>query len=478
MSIKDIHESVLQGSVSVTERVRQALVVIEENKHLNAFTQIYAEEALQQAESLDQKITGKQKTGKLAGIIFAIKDNINIKNHRTTCASKILNNFVAPFDATVIERLKAQDAIFIGKTNMDEFAMGSSSENSFYGPVKNPVDSERVAGGSSGGSALAVAIGACDAALGSETGGSIRQPASFTGLLGLKPTYGRVSRYGLVAYASSLDQIGPFAKTPEDLAYILQVIAGLDPKDSTSADEPVPDYPALIDKPIKGMKIGLPQEYFAEGLDPEIKQSVLSLADQLKTAGAEVQTISLPMTKYAIAAYYIIATAEASSNLARYDGVRYGYRAAQAEDLNEMYQNTRSEGFGEEVKRRILLGTYVLSAGYYDAYYKKAMQVRRLIQNEMMDALKEFDALITPTTPTTAFKLGEKIEDPLTMYLMDIYTVTANLAGICALNVPAGQHSNGLPFGLQIMSGAFREETLFRLAKQIIKVSSGSKNKF
>ncbi len=470
MSIKDIHESVLQGSVSVTERVRQALAVIEENKHLNAFTQIYAEEALQQAESLDQKITGKQKTGKLAGIIFAIKDNINIKNHRTTCASKILNNFVAPFDATVIERLKAQDAIFIGKTNMDEFAMGSSSENSFYGPVKNPVDSERVAGGSSGGSAVAVAIDACDAALGSETGGSIRQPASFTGLLGLKPTYGRVSRYGLVAYASSLDQIGPFAKTPEDLAYILQVIAGLDPKDSTSADEPVPDYPALIDKPIKGMKIGLPQEYFAEGLDPEIKQSVLSLADQLKAAGAEIQTISLPMTKYAIAAYYIIATAEASSNLARYDGVRYGYRSAQAEDLNEMYQNTRSEGFGEEVKRRILLGTYVLSAGYYDAYYKKAMQVRRLIQNEMMDALKEFDALITPTTPTTAFKLGEKIEDPLTMYLMDIYTVTANLAGICALNVPAGQHSNGLPFGLQIMSGAFKEEILFRLARQIMQL--------
>ena len=470
MSIKDIHESVLQGSVSVTERVRQALAVIEENKHLNAFTQIYAEEALQQAESLDQKITGKQKVGKLAGIIFAIKDNINIKNHRTTCASKILNNFIAPFDATVIKRLKAQDAIFIGKTNMDEFAMGSSSENSFYGPVKNPVDSERVAGGSSGGSAVAVAIGACDAALGSETGGSIRQPASFTGLLGLKPTYGRVSRYGLVAYASSLDQIGPFAKTPEDLAYILQVIAGLDPKDSTSADEPVPDYPALIDKPIKGMKIGLPQEYFAEGLDPEIKQTVLSLADQLKAAGAEVQTISLPMTKYAIAAYYIIATAEASSNLARYDGVRYGYRSAHAEDLNEMYQNTRSEGFGEEVKRRILLGTYVLSAGYYDAYYKKAMQVRRLIQNEMMDALKEFDALITPTTPTTAFKLGEKIEDPLTMYLMDIYTVIANLAGICALNVPAGRHSNGLPFGLQIMSGAFKEEILFRLARQIMQL--------
>ena len=470
MSIKVIQADVLQGRVSVTGRVRQALATIETYKHLNAFTQIYSEEALQQADSLDQKIANGQKVGNLAGIIFAIKDNINIKDHKTTCASKILNNFVAPFDATVIERLKAQDAIFIGKTNMDEFAMGSSSENSSFGPVKNPVDPTRVAGGSSGGSAVAVAIGACDAALGSETGGSIRQPASFTGLLGLKPTYGRVSRYGLVAYASSLDQIGIFAKIPEDVAYILQIIAGLDSKDSTSADEPVPNYPALIGTSVKGMKIGLPQEYFAEGLDPEIKQTILLLTDQLKTVGAEVRTINLPMTKYAIAAYYIIATAEASSNLARYDGVRYGYRSAQAEDLNEMYQNTRSEGFGEEVKRRILLGTYVLSAGYYDAYYKKAMQVRRLIQNEMMDALKEFDALITPTTPTTAFKLGDKIEDPLTMYLMDIYTVTANLAGICALNVPVGKHSNGLPFGLQIMSGAFKEETLFRLAKQITQL--------
>lgn len=470
MSIKYIQADVLQGRVSVTGRVRQALATIETYKHLNAFTQIYSEEALQQANSLDQKIANGQKVGNLAGIIFAIKDNINIKDHKTTCASKILHNFVAPFDATIIERLRNQDAIFIGKTNMDEFAMGSSSENSSFGPVKNPVDPTRVAGGSSGGSAVAVAIGACDAALGSETGGSIRQPASFTGLFGLKPTYGRVSRYGLVAYASSLDQIGIFAKIPEDVAYILQIIAGLDSKDSTSADEPVPNYPALIGTSVKGMKIGLPQEYFAKGLDPEIKQTILLLTDQLKTVGAEVRTINLPMTKYAIAAYYIIATAEASSNLARYDGVRYGYRSAQAEDLNEMYQNTRSEGFGEEVKRRILLGTYVLSAGYYDAYYKKAMQVRRLIQNEMMDALKEFDALITPTTPSTAFKLGEKIEDPLTMYLMDIYTVTANLAGICALNVPVGQHSNGLPFGLQIMSGAFKEETLFRLAKKITQL--------
>ncbi len=467
MRIKDIHSAVLQGSVSVEERVRQALTTIENNRHLNAFTRIFTDEALQRAKALDQKIARGQKVGALAGVILSIKDNINIKGHHTTCASKILDNFIAPFDATVIRRLRKEDAIFIGKTNMDEFAMGSSSENSAFGAVKNPIDPERVAGGSSGGSAVAVAMGACDAALGSETGGSIRQPASFTGLFGLKPTYGRVSRYGLVAYASSLDQIGVFARFPEDVSCILKIIAGLDPKDSTSADQPVPDYSVSIDKEIKGLKIGLPEEYFAQGLDPEIRRQILAKVDQLKAAGAQVENMHLPMTKYAIAAYYIIATAEASSNLARYDGVRYGFRALDAKDLNDMYQSTRSEGFGEEVKRRILLGTYVLSAGYYDAYYKKAMQVRRLIQEEMLNALSEYDALITPTTPTTAFKLGEKIDDPLTMYLMDIYTVTANLAGICALNVPAGKHSNGLPVGLQIMSGAFKEEMLFRIASKI-----------
>ncbi len=394
---------------------------------------------------------------------MAIKDNINIKDHKTTCASKILESFISPFDATVIEKLKAADVIFIGKTNMDEFAMGSSSENSIFGAVKNPYDPERVAGGSSGGSAVAVAIGACDAALGSETGGSIRQPASFTGLVGVKPTYGRVSRYGLVAYASSLDQIGAFAKTSEDAALILKTIAGHDVHDSTSAAEPVPDYDRVVGKEIKGLKIGLPEEYFAEGLDPEIRSGIMNAVRQLEKEGAKIETFSLPQTRYAIATYYIIATAEASSNLARYDGVRYGYRAQDAGDLNEMYEKTRSEGFGEEVKRRILLGTYVLSAGYYDAYYKKAMQVRRLIKDELNSAFQKYDAIITPTTPTTAFRLGEKIDDPLTMYLMDIYTVTANLAGICAMNAPVGKNSDRLPFGLQIMAPAFKEECLFQL---------------
>ena len=474
MSIKTIHQEVLSQKTTVTARVRQALQIIERHRDLNAFTRVFAEEALQQARELDHKIEAKQPVGRLAGILIAVKDNINIKGHTTTCASNILHNFVAPFDATVIERLKKEDAIFIGKTNMDEFAMGSSSENSAFGPVKNPIDPQRVPGGSSGGSAVAVAIGACDVALGSETGGSIRQPASFTGIVGLKPTYGRVSRYGLVAYASSLDQIGAFARNARDLAYLLSFMAGVDAKDSTSADVPVPDYSTLLERPIQGLKIGLPQEYFARGLDPEIKQRIFALVEQLKSRGAQVQSVNLPMTKYAIATYYIIATAEASSNLARYDGVRYGYRSERAQNLNEMYQYTRSEGFGEEVKRRILLGTYVLSAGYYDAYYKKAMQVRRLIREEMEQALDNFDVLITPTTPTTAFKIGEKIDDPLTMYLMDIYTVTANLAGICAINVPAGTHSNGLPFGLQILSGAFKEEILFQLTQHIMDLQSAS----
>ncbi len=470
MSIKKIHQEIIQKKVSITDRVRQKIKIIDTHAHLNAFTQVFVQESLQKAQILDQKINAGQKVGKLAGIIFAVKDNINIKGHKTTCASNILHNFTAPFDATVIERLKNEDAIFIGKTNMDEFAMGSSSENSAFGAVKNPIDPERVAGGSSGGSAVAVTIDACDIALGSETGGSIRQPASFTGVLGIKPTYGRVSRYGLVAYASSLDQIGAFAKNTEDLAYVLQIIAGLDSKDSTSAQVPVPDYPAMLTKDIKEFRIGLPREYFAEGLDTEIKNRIFDITDRIKKQGAQVQMIDLPLTKYAIATYYIIATAEASSNLARYDGVRFGFRSSQENDLNEMYRSTRSQGFGEEVKRRILLGTYVLSAGYYDAYYKKAMQVRRLIQNEMVQALNNFDVLITPTTPTTAFRLGEKVEDPLTMYLMDIYTVTANLAGICAINVPVGKHSNGLPFGLQILSGTFKEETLFQMAQHVLNL--------
>ncbi len=467
MTIQEVHSAVIAKKNSVRERVERALENIEKNKELNAFTQVFADEARLQAQKLDEKIARGEQVGPLAGIIVAVKDNINIKGKPTTCASKILENFIAPFDATVIARLREADAIFIGKTNMDEFAMGSSSENSVFGAVKNPLDPKRVAGGSSGGSAVAVRVGACDVALGSETGGSIRQPASFTGLVGVKPTYGRVSRYGLVAYASSLDQIGVFAANSADAALLLQHMAGLDERDSTSSPTPVPPYADLLNKEIKGMRIGLPNAYFADGLDAAIKQRILTVCEALEKQGAQIEAFDLPLTKYAVATYYIIATAEASSNLARYDGVRYGFRAGEVSDLADMYEKTRSEGFGAEVKRRILLGTYVLSAGYYDAYYKKAMQVRRLIQEELLKAFETYDAIVTPTTPTPAFGLGEKIDDPLTMYLMDIYTVTANLAGICAMNVPVGTHPDGLPVGLQIMARPFDEEVLFRLGATI-----------
>ncbi len=471
MTIREIHSALLEKKISALERVEHALATIEKNENLNAFTQVFADEARQQAQELDEKIARGEAVGPLAGIIVAVKDNINIKGKPTTCASKILENFVAPFDATVIARLREAGVIFIGKTNMDEFAMGSSSENSLFGAVKNPLDSKRVAGGSSGGSAVAVRIGACDVALGSETGGSIRQPASFTGLIGVKPTYGRVSRYGLVAYASSLDQIGVFAANSADAALLLQHIAGLDEHDSTSSPTPVPAYSELLSKDVKGMRIGLPNAYFADGLDASIKERILAVCAALENRGAQIETFDLPLTKYAVATYYIIATAEASSNLARYDGVRYGFRADEVNDLADMYEKTRSEGFGAEVKRRILLGTYVLSAGYYDAYYKKAMQVRRLIQQELLQAFDTYEAIITPTTPTPAFGLGEKIDDPLTMYLMDIYTVTANLAGICAMNVPVGRHPDGLPVGLQIMAKPFDEEVLFRLGATIEQLS-------
>ncbi|WP_456440122.1 Asp-tRNA(Asn)/Glu-tRNA(Gln) amidotransferase subunit GatA, partial [Caldithrix abyssi] len=414
MSIKEIQQALAQKKITLTGRVKQALASIEEHSPLNAFTQVFAEQALARAAELEKELAAGNDPGPLTGVIMAIKDNINIAGERTTCASKILETFVSPFDATVIQRLRDAGVIFIGKTNMDEFAMGSSSENSYFGAVKNPFNPSHVAGGSSGGSAVAVAIGACDAALGSETGGSIRQPASFTGLVGVKPTYGRVSRYGLVAYASSLDQIGVFARNVRDAALILKTMAGRDVHDSTTADVAVPEYEQTLEKSIKGLKIGLPNQYFADGLDPEIRQGILNISDQLARQGATVDYFDLPLSRFSIATYYIIATAEASSNLARYDGVRYGYRAKDAEDLNEMYARTRSEGFGQEVKRRILLGTYVLSSGYYDAYYKKAMQVRRLIKDELNAAFKNFDVIITPTTPTTAFKLGEKIGDPLT----------------------------------------------------------------
>jgi aspartyl-tRNA(Asn)/glutamyl-tRNA(Gln) amidotransferase subunit A len=394
----------------------------------------------------------------------AVKDNICTKGLRTSCGSRILGNYKAQYDATAIERLNAAGAIIIGKTNMDEFAMGSSNENSAFGVVRNPWDTGRVPGGSSGGSAVAVASGVVRAALGSETGGSVRQPASLCGIIGLKPTYGRISRYGLVAFASSLDAIGIFGQTSRDAAKVLGVIAGRDRCDSTSADVPVPDYEATLENDIKGKVIGVPRSLFGEGLDDEVRQSVESAIDNFRSLGARIVEVELPHAKYGIAVYYIIATAEASSNLARYDGVRYGFRAEDAHELRKMYFKTREEGFGPEVKRRIMLGTYVLSSGYYDAYYAKAQKVRAMVKRDYILAFEKCDAILTPTSPTTAFKIGERADDPLAMYLSDIYTVSANLAGAPAISVPCGLSSERLPIGVQIVGNFWSEAQLLNLA--------------
>lgn len=440
---------------------------IQSQKELNAFIHLMLDEGKLTARDIDKRDISSGSLGSLAGYAVAIKDNINIKDQPSTCGSKILQPFISPYDATVISRLRRQDALILGKTNMDEFAMGSSNENSAFGPVLNPHDHEKVPGGSSGGSAVAVASHCVDIALGSDTGGSVRQPASFTGVYGLKPTYGRVSRYGLIAFASSLDQIGILANTPDDVARTLNVIAGHDPLDSTSSKTIVPDYTSFLKDDIKGIRIGLPDSYFGEGLDPVIKKRILLLAEKLTQAGAEIVDISLPMTEYAIAMYYIIATAEASSNLARFDGVRFGYRDLDAKNLNTMYGQTRSAGFGEEVQRRIILGTYVLSAGYYDAYYKKALQVRRLLKRDFDKAYEKCDVILSPTTPTTAFKLNEKTADPLAMYLSDVYTVSANLTGNCAISVPVGNDSDGMPIGAQLQANDFNEGVLFNLSQFI-----------
>ena len=438
---------------------------------MHAYISLDEEGALRKAEEVDARVARGEEVGVLAGVPVAVKDNICIKGMRTTCASKILENFVSPYDATVVEKLKAADAVFLGKTNLDEFAMGSSTENSYFGPTRNPHDPERVPGGSSGGSAAALAAGEAVLALGSDTGGSIRQPASFCGVVGLKPTYGRVSRYGLVAFASSLDQIGPMARNVRDTALLLNVISGYDPRDSTSAPVEVPDFTKALDEGIEGIRIGLPREYFAEGLEDEVREKVLEAVDILKGEGAEVVEVSLPHTKYAIATYYIVAPAEASSNLARYDGVKYGFRA-EGRDLYEMYCNTRSQGFGEEVKRRIMLGTYTLSAGYYEAYYLKALKVRTLIKQDFEEAFETCDLLATPTSPTVAFRLGEKVADPLTMYLSDVYTVSVNLAGLPGISVPCGS-SDGLPVGLQLIGRPFDEETLLRVAHVVERSLKG-----
>lgn len=430
------------------------------NPSLNAFLSIEHEYARARAAELDASTDDLP----LKGRAIAIKDNICTKNIRTSCGSRILNDYKAQYDATAVERLNAAGAIVVGKTNMDEFAMGSSNEMSAFGPAYNPWDVQRVPGGSSGGSAVAVASGVVRAALGSETGGSVRQPASFCGIVGLKPTYGRISRYGLVAFASSLDNIGIFGRSAVDVADVLGVIAGRDPSDATSADVHVPDYRSTLDTDLKGKTIGIPKALFADGLDDEVRQLVLEAVDGFRSLGAETVDIELPHAKYGIAVYYIIATAEASSNLARYDGVRYGSRAESADGLRQMYFKTREEGFGAEVKRRIMLGTYVLSSGYYDAYYAKAQKVRTLVKRDYENAFKKCDAILTPTSPSVAFKLGERSDDPLAMYLSDIYTVSANLAGVPAISVPCGLSDAGLPVGLQLVGNFWGEATLLNLA--------------
>ena len=435
-----------------------------DDAEIGAFLTLCEDRAFAQAARIDKIAAEGKPLPALAGVPVAIKDVMVTRGVRTTAASRILDNFVPPYDCTAVARLEAAGAVILGKLNCDEFAMGSSTENSAYHPVRNPRDKTRVPGGSSGGSAAAVAAGMAVATLGSDTGGSIRQPASFCGVVGLKPTYGRVSRYGLIAFASSLDHIGPFANTVKDAALVLQTIAGRDPMDSTSADVPVPDYVTDLEKPVRGLRIGVAKEYFGSGLGAEVRAAVEAAIQKLADLGCEIVPVSLPHTEYAIPAYYIVATAEASANLARYDGVRYGFRARGARTLSEMYRQTRDGGFGMEVKRRIMLGTYALSAGYYDAYYLKAQKVRTLLAWDFDEAFTKVDVIAAPTAPTPAFKLGEKMDDPLAMYLADVYTVTANLAGIPGISLPCGKSREGLPIGLQIFGRHFDEATLLRVA--------------
>ncbi|MCG0278031.1 MAG: Asp-tRNA(Asn)/Glu-tRNA(Gln) amidotransferase subunit GatA [Thermanaeromonas sp.] len=449
--------------ISAVELTREILKRIEQvEDKVKAFVTLTPEKALEQAKAVDEARARGENLGPLAGVPMALKDNLCTEGIRTTCSSKMLENWIPPYDAFVVRKLREAGAILVGKCNMDEFAMGSSTENSRFFPTRNPWDLDRVPGGSSGGSAAAVAAGEAFFALGSDTGGSIRQPASFCGVVGLKPTYGRVSRYGLVAFASSLDQIGPLTRDVTDCALVLQAIAGHDPLDSTSADLPVPDYLAALRQDIKGLKIGVPKEYFGPGMDREVVSVVRQAIDRLSDLGAFCEETSLPHTEYALPAYYLVAPAEASSNLARYDGVAYGFRLP-GKDVVDMYMKTRREGFGAEVKRRIMLGTYALSAGYYDAYYLKALKVRTLIRRDFDQAFEKYDVLVTPTSPTVAFRLGERVGDPLAMYMSDLCTIPVNMAGLPAISIPCG-FAQGLPVGLQIIAKPFAEEILFRVA--------------
>ena len=467
LTITSLREGIAAGEIKAVDVCSAALERIERFNNLNAFITVIGDAALARAEEIDQAAARGEPLPALAGTIVAVKDNMVMRGVRTTAGSQILFNYKPPYTATALQRLEDAGAIIIGKTNLDEFAMGSSTENSAYGPARNPWDTERVPGGSSGGSAVAVAAGIAMAALGSDTGGSIRQPASLSGVVGLKPTYGRVSRYGLIAFGSSLDQIGPFAKSVEDAARILAVIAGHDPSDSTSSNIEVDDYVSALGGDIRGLRVGVVREYDVAGLDAEVKEKVGAAIAVLKDLGAEIVDISLPHAEYAVPVYYLIATAEASSNLARFDGVRYGFRAEEATTLKAMYSRTRDEGFGAEVKRRIMLGTYALSAGYYDQFYGKAQKVRSLIDRDFRNAFEKCDVIATPTAPTPAFKLGEKSGDPLAMYLSDIYTITANLSGVPALSLPCGLSSSGLPIGIQLIGKHFDEARLLMTAHNL-----------
>jgi aspartyl-tRNA(Asn)/glutamyl-tRNA(Gln) amidotransferase subunit A len=440
---------------------------------INSFLALTRDRALAQAAKIDAMVKAGETLGPLAGVPIAIKDVLAMRGAAATAGSKILKDYHPPYDATAVARLEAAGAVLLGKLNCDEFAMGSSNENSAYGPVKNPRALDRVPGGSSGGSAAAVAAGLCVASLGTDTGGSIRQPAAFCGVVGVLPTYGRVSRYGLIAFASSLDRIGPFTRTVADAATMMEVLAGPDTMDATSSTQPVAKYSDEIAKGVAGLRIGVPEEYFGEGLDPEIRSAIERSLDELRNAGCTIHKVSLPHTRYAVPTYYVIATAEASSNLSRFDGVRFGLRSSDAKTLSAMYRNTRDDGFGAEVKRRILLGTYVLSAGYYDAYYRKAQQVRALLTRDFVEAFVQVDAIVAPVTPTPAFKLGEKTDDPLQMYLEDIYSVAASLAGICGMSVPCGETQGGLPIGVQVLGKHFDEATMLRVGAAIEAAQSG-----
>ena len=471
-TFREIQNDLKRGTISCKDLVNHHLVNIKQKAHLNAFISVYEEEALVRAAEIDNKISEK-KAGRLAGLVVGLKDVLAYKDHPLQASSKILQGFISQFNATAVQRLLDEDAIIIGRQNCDEFAMGSSNENSAFGSVKNDIDNSRVPGGSSGGSAVAVMADMCRVSLGSDTGGSVRQPAAFCGVIGLKPTYSRISRFGLVAYGSSFDCIGIFGTAVDDIAQVLEVIAGKDDNDSTVSQIPVPAFAELLTKSNEqNYKVAYMREVDgAPGIQKEIRENILTKIQKLKEAGHTVEAVDLPLTEYILPTYYILATAEASSNLSRYDGVRYGYRSRNVSDLSSMYKKTRSEGFGKEVQRRILLGTFVLSASYYDAYYTKAQKVRRIIREKLKAILKEYDFIIMPVTPTTAFKLGEHTENPVEMYLADLFSIQANVAGIPAISLPCGKDDNGLPIGLQLMGNDFEESKLFNFSKQILELN-------